>query len=301
MFAQPAQESTPSVTTETSENAFSLDWSVLTNPDWWVERVAEFAPRVLAAVAVYLIGSFVARLFVRGVAAALRARDVDETLTKFLSSVLRMALLAMVIIAALGQLGVKTTSFVAILGAATLAIGFALQESLGSLAAGVMLIFFRPFRVGDFVEAGGTTGIVEEISIFHTVLRTPDNKRIVVPNNKMSADSITNYSANDTRRVDMVFGCGYGDDLAEAKRVLAAIVAEDERVMDEPACDLFVLELGADSVNFALRPWVKKEDYWGVWGDVHEQVKLRFDAAGLSIPYPQRDVHLHTVEGAQAS
>ncbi|MEX1026153.1 MAG: mechanosensitive ion channel domain-containing protein [Planctomycetota bacterium] len=281
--------------------ALGFDPSFLADGDWWLEQAAAYAPRILLALAVYLIGRWVAMLIVAGAAKALRLRHVDETLTRFLSSALGMSLTVMVVIAALGQLGVKTTSFVAILGAATLAIGFALQDSLGSLAAGVMLILFRPFRVGDYIEGGGTAGIVEEINIFHTMLRTPDNKQIVVPNARMTGDKITNYSTKPTRRIDLIFGCSYGDDLLEAKTLLMKILKEEERVLAEPAPMVGVHALGDSSVNFAVRPWVKASDYWDVYFALQERVKLRFDAAGLSIPFPQRDVHIHTTEGDGAA
>lgn len=178
-------------------------------------------------------------------------------------------------------------------GAAGLAIGLALQGSLSNFASGVMLIIFKPFRAGDFVEAGGASGTVEEIQLFATQFRTGDNKVIHVPNGAIFGGNIVNYSARDTRRVDMVFGCGYGDDIIAAKQLLRSMLEEDPRVLADPAPTVAVLELADSSVNFAVRPWVKASDYWPLWFDMHEQVKLRFDAAGLNIPYPQADVHLH--------
>ena len=179
--------------------------------------------------------------------------------------------------------------------ACLLAIGFALQGSLANFASGVMLVIFRPFKTGDYVEAGGSSGSVEEITIFNTVLKTPDNKKVIVPNSKITADNITNYSAQEVRRIDMVFGIGYDDDLRRAKQSLEQMLAEDERVLKEPAPLVAVLELADSSVNFAVRPWVKREHYWDVHFDLTEKVKLAFDEQGISIPFPQTDVHLHQV------
>jgi small conductance mechanosensitive channel len=200
-----------------------------------------------------------------------------------------------VIIAAINTLGVQTTSFIAVIGAAGLAIGFALQGSLANFASGVMLIIFRPFKAGDFVEAGGTSGAVEAIHIFNTVLKTPDNKKVIIPNSKVTGDNIVNYSAKDTRRVDLVFGIGYEDDIRKAKQTLEQIVASDERVLKDPAPTIAVSELGDSSVNFVVRPWVNTADYWSVYFDLTEKVKLTFDDQGISIPFPQTDVHLHKV------
>ncbi|NND45305.1 MAG: mechanosensitive ion channel, partial [Xanthomonadales bacterium] len=200
-----------------------------------------------------------------------------------------------VIVAALDSLGVPVTSVMAVLGAAGLAIGLALKDSLGNFAAGVMLVMFRPFSKGDFVEVAGISGKVEEIRIFSTYLLTPDNKLIVVPNGQVGAEPITNYTRMDTRRVDMMFGVGYDDDLKTARSVLEKICNEHPLVLDEPATKIFVKELGASSVDFAVRPWCKTDDYWTVWGDLLETGKVELEAAGCNIPYPQTDVHLHTV------
>jgi small conductance mechanosensitive channel len=190
---------------------------------------------------------------------------------------------------------VETTSFIAILGAAGLAVGFALQGSLSNFAAGVMLIIFRPFKSGDFIEAGGTIGVVEAIQIFNTVLRTPDNKMVIVPNSNITGGNITNYSAKEDRRIDMVFGIGYDDDLKKAKEILERLISEDSRILKDPAPTVAVSELADSSVNFVVRPWVKTSDYWAVYWDFTEKVKLTFDAEGISIPYPQQDVHMHQV------
>ena len=268
----------------------------------WTETLLEWAyiygPRVIGALAIIVLGRIGVGI-VAGIIRRLMLRaKVDETLTKFVVSLTRIALLVFVFIAALGALGVETTSFIAVIGAAGLAVGFALQGSLSNFASGVMLVIFRPFSVGDYVEAGGQSGSVEEIHIFNTVLNTPDNKKVIVPNSKITGDNIINYSARDTRRVDLVFGIGYGDDLLKAKRILEQIVAEDSRILKDPAPTIAVAELADSSVNFAVRPWVKTADYWAVLYDITEKVKLTFDREGISIPFPQQDVHMHQVTGS---
>jgi len=224
-----------------------------------------------------------------------KRKSTDETLSKFVISLTRIVLLVVVILASLSTLGVETTSFVAIIGAAALAIGFALQGSLSNFAAGIMLIMFRPFEVGHFVEAGGATGTVEAIRIFNTVMTTPDNKTIIIPNSAITGGNITNFSAKDTRRVDMVFGIGYDDDIKKAKEIMEGIINADSRILKDPAPVVRVVELADSSVNFAVRPWVKSENYWGVYFDLIEGIKMSFDQNGISIPFPQTDVHLHQV------
>jgi small conductance mechanosensitive channel len=219
--------------------------------------------------------------------------DMDETLVTFLSNLVYAILLAAVILAALDKLGVPVTSLLAILGAAGLAIGLALKDSLGNFAAGVMLVFFRPFKKGDFVEVAGVAGTVDEVRIFSTVLTTPDNKQIIIPNGQVGADSIINYSAKEERRVDMVFGVSYDDDLKVARKVLTELCANHPLVLEDPATKIFVTNLGESSVDFAVRPWAKTADYWTVYGDLLEQGKLALEEAGCSIPYPQSDLHLH--------
>jgi small conductance mechanosensitive channel len=258
----------------------------------FMEAVTNYGPSVVGAIVVLIVGWLIAKLLTGLVRRLMTSAKVDDTLTSFLSNMTYMVLMVLVVISALGQLGVNTTSFAAIIGAGALAIGFAMQGSLGNFAAGVMLILFRPFKVGDFVEAGGVAGVVEEVQIFATKIRTPDNKEITVPNGAITGGSIVNYSAKDTRRVDMVFGIGYGDDLGKAKGILQQLVEADERVLSDPAPTIAVLELGDSSVNFVVRPWVKTGDYWPVFFDLTERVKLEFDAQGISIPFPQTDVHL---------
>ena len=203
------------------------------------------------------------------------------------------ALLAFVIIAALGQLGIQTTSFIAILGAAGLAVGLALQGSLANFAAGVLMIIFRPFKQGDFIEGAGVSGVIEEVHIFNTVMRTGDNKTIIIPNGSLMNGNIINYSTKPTRRLDLVIGIGYDDDIKKAKQVLEDLMASEERILKDPAPTIGLLELADSSVNFAVRPWVNSADYWGVHFNLLERIKLRFDDEGISIPYPQRDIHLH--------
>ena len=252
-----------------------------------------WGPNLVKAVLVLVIGWIVARIVRSAVRGLMIRAKVDETLTSFCASLLYMLLMALVAISALSKLGVDTTSFAALIAAAGLAIGFALQGSLGNFAAGVMLIIFRPFKAGDFVEAGGTSGTVEQIQVFATTLKTPDNKTVVVPNAAITGGNIINYSAEPTRRVDMVFGIGYDDDIAKAKKIIGDLLAKDNRVLKGPEPTIAVAELADSSVNIATRPWVNTADYWGVFFDITEAVKLEFDAQGISIPYPQQDVHMH--------
>ena len=211
-----------------------------------------------------------------------------------LSNLVYAIMLAAVILGALDSLGLPVTSLFAILGAAGLAIGLAMKDSLGNFASGVMLVIFRPFSKGDVIEAAGVTGKVEEIKIFSTMLVTPDNKVVIIPNGQVASGTITNFTAKDMRRVDMVFGVGYNDDLKLTREVLTRVCTEHSKVLTEPALNIFVLNLGDSSVDFAVRPWVKTADYWTVWGDVMETAKVELEAAGLSIPYPQSEVHLYS-------
>ena len=263
-----------------------------------IEWGALYGLKIVGAIAVLIIGRIVVGIITGVVRRLLKRAQTDETLEKFLTTLTKTALLVILFIVVLNQLGVQTTSFVAIIGAAGLAIGFALQGSLANFAAGVMLIVFRPFRAGDFVEAGGTVGVVEEIGIFSTVMKTVDNKKIIVPNGGITSGNIVNYSAKDTRRVDLVFGIGYDDDLRKAKRVLERILGEDSRILKDPAPVVAVSELADSSVNFVVRPWVKSDDYWPVLWDLTEKVKVTFDGEGISIPYPQQDVHMHQAPAA---
>jgi small conductance mechanosensitive channel len=248
--------------------------------------------KIVLALVIFFVGRWVAKLVTRLAQRLMKRSGMDDMLVNFIGSILGGILVLVVIIAALDQLGVDTTSLIALIGAAGLAIGLALQDSLKNFSSGVMLIVFRPFTTGNFVEAGGTMGIVEKITIFNTVMRTPDNREVIVPNGAIYGGTITNYSARDTRRVDMVFGISYDDDIKKAKQILERLVAEDERVLEDPAPQVALSELADSSVNFVVRPWVKAEDYWALKFDYTEKVKLTFDAEGISIPYPQMDVHL---------
>ncbi len=257
------------------------------------EYATTYGMKIIGAIAIIIIGRIITGILTGVVGRMMRRAQVDETLTKFMTRLTKIALLTFVILAALTTLGVQTASFIAVIGAAGLAIGFALQGSLSNFAAGVMLIIFRPFKVGDFVEAGGTSGAVEAIHIFNTILKTPDNKKVIVPNSKVTGDNITNYSAHDTRRVDLVFGIAYEDDIKKAKEILEKILSEEARVLKDPTPTIALLELADSSVNFAVRPWVKTSDYWPVYFDLTEKVKMTFDEMGISIPFPQSDVHLY--------
>ncbi|MAE94787.1 MAG: mechanosensitive ion channel protein [Deltaproteobacteria bacterium] len=259
------------------------------------EAATAWAPDLIAAALTLILGWFGARLVRALLRRAMNKASVDPILVRFTASLSYVGLMAMVLIAVLGRLGVNTTSFAAIIGAAGLAVGLAFKDSLSNFASGVLLIIFRPFQVGDFVEAADVSGSVEEIQVFTTVLKTPDNKKVIVGNAAITSASITNYAAYDTRRVDMVFGIGYGDDIPRAKQVLERILADDDRVLSDPEPAIAVSELADSSVNFVVRPWVATGDYWAVYFDVQQQVKTRFDAEGLSIPFPQRDLHLHQV------
>jgi small conductance mechanosensitive channel len=244
------------------------------------------------ALVIFIIGRIVAKLIVSLVKRLLVKAKMDEILIHFISSILNTILLLFIIVAALDQLGVDTTSLIALLGAAGLAVGLALQGSLQNFAAGVMLIIFRPFKGGDFVEAGGVSGVVEKINIFSSVFRTPDNREVIIPNGAIYDGTITNFSTRDTRRIDMVIGIGYGDDIRKAKSVIQKILEEDLRILKNPEALIAVGELADSSVNFNVRPWVKSGDYWDVKYFLTEKIKLEFDANGISIPYPQMDIHM---------
>ncbi len=255
-----------------------------------------YGPKVLAAIVIYVVGRWVAQAFRKILRRVMTKRDVDPTIVSFTCSLAYITLLVFVIIAAVARLGIQTASFVAIIGAAGLAIGFALQGSLSNFAAGFLIIMFRPFKIGDYIEGGGTAGIVEEIQIFTTILNTYDNKVIIVPNSQMLNGNITNYSVKETRRVDLVVGVGYDDDLQKVKQVLQGIVDADSRILKDPAPTVVVIELADSSVNFAVRVWVNSGDYWNVFTETTEAVKTRFDQEGISIPFPQSDVHLYKHE-----
>lgn len=268
-----------------------MDFADLGNQDELMNMATAWGIKLATALLIFIVGRWIVGRLISVIEAVMTKRASDATLVKFVCSLLRWVGLLFVVIAALSHLGIDTTSLIALLGAAGLAIGLSLQNSLSNFAAGVMLIVFKPFKKGDFVDAGGAMGTVDSISIFTTVMTTPDNKEIVIPNGSIIGGNITNFSARPTRRVDMVFGISYGDDIRKAKAILESIIAADSRVLPEPAPVITVGELADSSVNFLVRPWVNASDYWGVMWDTTEAVKLRFDEEGISIPFPQMDVH----------
>ena len=272
-----------------------FDWTTVPQllQDKGMDLGIDFAIRAATALAIFLVGKFVIRLLVGAVNKVMSAQEIDKTLTTFVSNLVRISLLVVVIIAAIGALGIETTSFIAIFGAAGLAVGLALQGSLSNFASGVLIVLFRPYRAGDFIEAAGIAGSVEQVQILTTVLKTGDNKQIIVPNSQIMNSIITNYSANQTRRIDMVVGVSYSDDLDKVRKTIQELVAADDRILKDPATTIAVSDLAESSVNFVVRPWVSTADYWNVKFDLTEAIKKRFDREGISIPFPQRDVHVY--------
>jgi small conductance mechanosensitive channel len=261
------------------------------------ELFTVFGVKILAAIAVFIIGRWISKLCSRFFRRLMEKREVDPTIVKFVGNLAYIGLFTFFVLAALGLLGIQTTSFIAVLGAAGLAIGLALQGSLANFAAGFLLIIFRPFKVGDYIEGAGVAGTVEAIQLFTTQLATPDNKTIIIPNSKLTGDNITNYSTKGTRRADMVFGIGYDDDIDKARDIITDVLSQDERVLTDPPMKIAVSELADSSVNFIARPWVNAADYWNVVFEATETIKKRFDAEGISIPFPQRDVHIYEHKG----
>ncbi len=257
------------------------------------ELLTIYGIKVIAAVAVLIVGRWIAKGSANLTKTVMNKRQVDPTIVKFVANLIYIALLVFVVLAALGQLGIQTTSFIAVLGAAGLAIGLALQGSLSNFAAGFLMIIFRPFKVGDFIEGAGVSGTVESIYIFTTQLLTVDNKKVIIPNASLTAGNITNYSAQGTRRVDLVFGISYGDDIDQAKKIIWEVLNKETRILKEPAPMVVLAGLGDSSVDIAVRPWVAVADYWAVYSSLLENVKKSFDAGGISIPFPQRDVHVY--------
>lgn len=260
-----------------------------------VDALIGFGIKLVIALAIFVIGKWIAKRVQHMLEKQLRKRDVDEVLVDFLGMLASVLIIIVAVVAAFDQLGIPAASFFAIIGAAGLAIGLALKDSLSNFASGVMLVLFRPFTKGDFIDVGGTTGTVDEIRLVATILVTTDNKEVTIPNSLIYNDAITNYSAKETRRIDMIFGVGYDDDLKVAADVLKKICADHPKVLDEPATGVFISNLGDSSVDFSARPWVKGEDYWGVRAEILETAKIELEAAGCNIPYPQTDVHLHQV------
>jgi small conductance mechanosensitive channel len=259
----------------------------------WSNNVGgNLIPNLIVSIIILIVGRWLARLLTNIIKKAMRRAEVDETLQKFFGQLIYYSLLSVVIIIALTNLGIPTASLVAVLGATALAVGLALQDTLSNLASGVLIIFLRPYVVNDLVEIGDKIGTVTGVGFFHTQLRTADNKVLLIPNSDVMDGNIINYSEMNWIRVDMTFGIGYGDDLLKAKRILQEIVSADERITDDPSAIIAVEELGDNSVNLAVRPYTKLGDMFQVRFDIIEQVKLRFDEEGISIPFPQRDVHL---------
>lgn len=260
-----------------------------------VDMLISGAINLVIAAIIFILGKWFAGMVQKMLEKVLRLRNVDEVLVDFLGNIVYALVLVIAVVAAFDQLGIPATSFMAIIGAAGLAIGLALKDSLSNFASGVMLVLFRPFTKDDFIEAGGITGTVDEIRLVSTTLTTPDNKLITVPNSMMYTNAITNFSAKDTRRVDMVIGVGYNDDLKVAASVLEKICASHPKILKDPGTKIFINNLGDSAVDFVVRPWVKAEDYWGVLADVLETAKVELEGAGCNIPYPQTDVHIHQV------
>ena len=272
---------------------FGFDWAEI----WTMIQTTgvDLGINLITAIVIFFVGKWIVNLVVKGMLKAMQKGDMDVTLRRFVGNLVRMLLMLFVVIAAIHQLGIQTASLIALLGAAGLAVGLALQGSLSNFAAGVLIVLFRPYKVGDWIEGGGVSGAVEEVQILTTVLKTGDNKRVIIPNSQIMGTTITNYSANETRRVDLVVGVSYSDDLDKVRKELEGLVAADDRILDDPAVTIAVSELADSSVNFVLRPWVKTADYWGVYFGLTEAIKKRFDEVGISIPFPQQDVHIHNV------
>jgi small conductance mechanosensitive channel len=264
--------------------------------DLAIVYISDYGVKILSALLIFIIGKWAVNKLTKISKRLMLKANIDQTLVEFAESLVYFILLLMVVLASLNALGVNTTSFIAVFGAAGLAIGLALQGSLANIGAAVLIIIFRPFKVGDYVEAGGATGTVEDVNLFSTIIAPLDNRTIVVPNSSIIAGNITNYSKKTNRRVDHVFGIGYGDDLKLAKETMMDIMKEDKRILSDPEPFVAVSELGDSSVNFVFRAWVKTEDYWDVYFDTIEKVKLRFDENNISIPFPQMDVHLDKTE-----
>lgn len=274
-----------------------MEPEIITEAQTWLVNnqglLIEYAVNIAAALITLLVGYIAANLLSNGVTKVMHARKLDATVVHFVGSILKYTILVFVVIAAMGRVGVQTASFVAIIGAAGLAIGLALQGSLSNFAAGFLLIIFRPIKAGEFIEVAGTNGVVQSVQLFTTTLTSGDNKMVVVPNSAILNGTIVNYSRMDTRRVDMTFGIGYGSDLRKAKQLLERLVSEEPRILKEQqAATIAVAALADSSVNIVVRPWVKTADYWGVWFDFHEKVKLTFDAEGIEIPFPQMVMHM---------
>ena len=257
-----------------------------------IDLAIEYGPQLLLAIIVLIVGFWIIKMIIKAVNRTMERSNVDVSLRKFLGSLIGITLKILLLISVASMIGIATTSFVAIIGAAGLAVGLALQGGLANFAGGVIILIFKPFKVGDFIDAQGYTGTVNAITIFTTILKTPDNKTVIIPNGALSNGSMVNFSTEPTRRVDMSFGIGYGDSIEKAKQVLKQLVDADERILKDPAPQIVVDELGDSSVNFKVRVWCNSGNYWGIYFDMQEKVKLTFDKEDISIPFPQRDVHV---------
>jgi small conductance mechanosensitive channel len=262
------------------------------NVDTIVGWISLYAFNIIGALLIFIVGKWLARKIADLLAKLMEKNDVDATLVNFLRNLAYYTMVVLVVVAAVGRLGVNTTSFLTIIGAAGLAVGLALKDSLSNFAAGVMLVLFRPFTIGDVVSTAGITAKVEKITIFNTLFCTPDNQLVIVPNNKIISDIITNINAKDTRRIDLVVGISYTDDMVQTRDILQGLAKDDSRILTDPETTVAVAELADSSVNLVFRPWVKTADYWAVRFDLTEGIKNALDEAGISIPYPQQDVHL---------
>ena len=258
-----------------------------------IEITSSFGLKLLTALIVVIVGKQLVKIMLKVIKVALEKANTEETVRIFIANLLNTVFTVIIFVAAINQLGVETTSIIALLGAAGLAIGLSLQGSLANFAAGILIVIFRPYKVGDYIEAGTNVGTVKDIQIFSTVLRTPDNKSIVVPNGSIMDGSITNYSEQPTRRIDIIASCSYEDDLDKVKEVLQTILDNEERILTEPKPQIAVSELAESSVNFIVRPWVNSSDYLPVMYSLLENIKKTFDKKGISIPYPQSDIHIH--------
>lgn len=261
--------------------------------DWSNRGLLGILLGILLGLLVYWVGRWFARFATRYASRSMERAHVDEMAIRFLKTVIYFSVMGVVVIAALNAAGLHTTSLTALLAAAGVAIGFAVQDSLANLAAGVMILIFKPYTMNQFVDIAGTSGTIVEVQIFHTILRTPDNLKVIVPNSTVINNNIKHYSAFDYRRIDLIMGIGYNDNIGHARDILMDILTSHPQVLSDPAPSVTVLELGDSSVDLAVRPWVSLEDYWQVRSDILEQVKQRFDETGLSIPYPQQDIHLY--------
>ncbi len=258
-----------------------------------IENLALYLPKVVGAILVLLIGLWIINIFMRVFDKRMSKSKLEASLRHFLVSLTSVALKVLLVITVVSMLGIQMTSFIAVLGAAGLAVGLALQGSLSNFAGGVIILIFKPFKVGDIIEAQGKTGKVKMIQVFSTILTTPDNKTVVIPNGGLSNDTIVNYSTEKLRRVDMIFGIGYDDDIEKSRKIIQKLIDADKRILSKPSPAILVKELADSSVNFAVRVWVNNEDYWNVYFSMTEAVKKEFDKEKISIPYPQRDVHLY--------